>query len=139
MILGQNITSEDIIDQMSFFDSWEEKYAFIIDLGKQLPVCENCDCIDKNEVKGCQSQVWITAFINNQGHFTFRANSDAIIVKGLLAIIIVAYNHKTSKEILEFDIEDYFKQLDLISHISNVRGNGIKAMVERVRNIARVA
>ncbi len=137
MILGQDITPEDVIDQMSFFDSWEEKYAFIIDLGKQLPTCENCDCIDKNEVKGCQSQVWITAFKGSEGHFTFRANSDAIIVKGLLAIILTAYNLKTAEEILSFDIEDYFTQLDLLNHISNVRGNGIKAMVERVRKIAQ--
>ncbi|WP_434353882.1 SufE family protein [Psychrobacter sp. HD31] len=133
-VLGKDITAEDILDQMSFFDSWEEKYAFIIDLGKQLPVCENCDCIEKNVVKGCQSQVWITSF-KHEDKFTFRANSDAIIVKGLLAIIIAAYNFKSSAEILAFDIEDYFAQLDLLQHISNVRGNGLKAMVDRVRSL----
>lgn len=136
MILGKDITSEDIIDQISFFDNWEEKYAFIIDLGKQLPVCENCDCIDENEVKGCQSQVWITPFKNDEGKFVFRANSDAIIVKGLLAIILTAYNYKTREEILAFDIEEYFSQINLLNHLSQVRGNGIKAMVERIRNIA---
>lgn len=134
-ILGKDITAEDILDQMTFFDSWEEKYAFIIDLGKQLPTCENCDCIDKNVVKGCQSQVWITSF-KHEDKLVFRANSDAIIVKGLLAVIIAAYNHKTPADILAFDIESYFEQLDLLKHISNVRGNGLKAMVERVRSMA---
>lgn len=134
-ILGKDITAQDILDQMDFFDSWEEKYAFIIDLGKQLPTCENCDCIDKNVVKGCQSQVWITSF-RHDDKFVFRANSDAIIVKGLLAIIIAAYNYKTAEEILAFDIEGYFAKLDLLKHISNVRGNGLQAMVQRIKDMA---
>lgn len=134
-VLGKDITAQDIIDQTDFFDDWEEKYAFIIDLGKQLPAFADSDRNDENMVKGCQSLVWI----NHEKHgeqFVFQADSDAIIVKGLLAILLAAYNYKTADEILDFDVEGYFEQLDLLNHISNVRGNGIQAMIGRVREIA---
>lgn len=86
-------------------------------------------------VKGCQSQVWITSF-KHDGKFVFKANSDAIIVKGLLAIIIAACNYKTAQQIIDFDINAYFEQLDLLKHISNVRGNGLQAMVQRIKDLA---
>lgn len=134
-ILGKNITAQDIIEQTDFFDDWEEKYAFIIDLGKQLPAFADSDRNDENIVRGCQSLVWITHEKNGE-QLLFHADSDAIIVKGLLAILLAAYNHKTADEILAFDVEGYFEQLDLLSHISNVRGNGVQAMISRVREIA---
>lgn len=136
--LGKTITTDDILEQSDFFDDWEEKYAFIIDLGKQLPAFPDTEKNADNVVKGCQSVVWIT---HDKQHekFIFHADSNAIIVKGLLAIILAAYNHKTADEILAFDIKHYFEKLDLISHISNVRGNGIQAMINHIQSIARTA
>ncbi len=132
MIFGQSITTDDILEQANFFDDWEEKYAFIIDLGKQLPTLDTAQKNDETLVKGCQSHVWISGEKHGE-QFIFHADSDAIIVKGLLAIILSAYNYKSAEEILSFNIDDYFSQLDLLSHISNVRGNGIQAMINRIR------
>ncbi|PID62894.1 MAG: Fe-S cluster assembly protein SufE [Gammaproteobacteria bacterium] len=135
---GKSITAEDIVEQTDFFDDWEEKYAFLIDLGKQLPAFNSAEKSADNLVKGCQSDVWITHAKQGE-QFVFFADSDAIIVKGLLAVILAAYNYKTAEEILDFDIEGYFEKLDLLSHISNVRGNGIQAMVARIRGFATPA
>ncbi len=135
MIFGQSITADDILEQANFFDDWEGKYAFIIDLGKQLPALDETQKNDDSLVKGCQSIVWISG--EKQGDkFVFHADSDAIIVKGLLAIILSAYNYKSAEEILSFDIDDYFSKIDLLNHISNIRGNGIQAMINRIRAFA---
>lgn len=132
MQLGKDITAAELLEQLDFFDGWEEKYGYIIDLGKSLPALPQNAYVDANLIKGCQSQVWII-HAKTEGRYVFHADSDALIVKGLLAIILIAYNHKTAAEILTFDIEDYFTKLDLLKHISNVRGNGLQAMVARIR------
>jgi len=128
----------DIVETMSFFDSWEDRYRYMIDLGKEIPfLAEHLKTEDKI-VPGCQSQVWIIhKIVDNK--IEFQVDSDALIVKGLLAIVMAAYNHKTTDEILSFDIEDYFKKLDLVKHLSPTRGNGLKAMVEKIRLIAASA
>lgn len=86
-------------------------------------------------IRGCQSQVWLETEQNGDS-FEFQADSDAFIVKGLLGVILAAYNNKSGGEILEFDIEQYFEQLDLLRHLSPTRGNGLRAMVQRIREIA---
>jgi len=125
----------DIIETMSFFDSWEDRYRYMIDLGKEIPNMEEQLRTEDKIVPGCQSQVWIIHRIVD-GKFNFQVDSDALIVKGLLAIVMAAYNHKTAEQILSFDIEDYFAKLDLLKHLSPTRGNGLKAMVEKIRLIA---
>jgi cysteine desulfuration protein SufE len=125
----------DIIETMRFFDSWEDRYRYMIDLGKEIPNMEEQLRTEDKIVPGCQSQVWIIHKIVN-GKFDFQVDSDALIVKGLLAIVMAAYNHKTADEILSFDIQDYFTKLDLVKHLSPTRGNGLKAMVEKIRLIA---
>lgn len=128
-------TTEDIIDTLSFFDSWEDRYKYMIDLGKSLPQISEELRTDDRLVPGCQSQVWIEAkFDNNQ--FEFLVDSDAHIVRGLLAIVMAAYNHKSPQEILDFDIESYFSALDLVKHLSPTRGNGLQAMVEKIKQLA---
>jgi len=128
-------TTEDIIDTLSFFDSWEDRYKYMIDLGKELPQISDELRTDDRLVPGCQSQVWIEAqFIN--GKFEFIVDSDAHIVRGLLAIVMAAYNQKSPQEILNFDISDYFNQLDLVKHLSPTRGNGLQAMVEKIKHLA---
>lgn len=133
MELGKDITPNDIIDQLGFFDSWEDKYSYIIDLGKTLAPLPQAAYTEINTIKGCQSQVWITQH-HHANRYIFQADSDAVIVKGLLAIILAAYNHKTADEIIAFDINDYFTQLDLLKHISNIRGNGVQAMIAHIRH-----
>ncbi len=135
MELGKELTTEELLDQLTFFDSWEEKYGYIIELGKNLPKLTEAAYTDDNLVRGCQSQVWLTT--QKVGDcYTFQADSDALIVKGLLAVILVAYNYKTAQEIRDFDIDGYFADLDLLNHISQVRGNGIKAMIKRIQAYA---
>ena len=132
---GTDITTEDILDTLGFFDDWEERYKYIIDLGKQLPAMPDEKKVDDHLIRGCQSQVWLETEQNGDS-FEFQADSDAFIVKGLLGVILAAYNNKSGGEILEFDIEQYFEQLDLLRHLSPTRGNGLRAMVQRIREIA---
>lgn len=131
-------TSDDIVDTLSFFDSWEDRYRYMIDLGKEIPNMSESLKTDERLVPGCQSQVWIE-FKLEGNKFIFQVDSDALIVKGLLAIVMAAYQNKTAEDILAFDIETYFSKLDLIKHLSPTRGNGLKAMVERIKGIARVS
>lgn len=132
---GTSILSEDIIDTLGFFDTWEERYKYIIDLGKELPAMDESKKDETHLVRGCQSQVWIDAK-ESDGRLWFETDSDAFIVKGLLAIVMAAYNGKTPNEVLAFDVEDYFQQLDLLSHLTPTRGNGLRAMVKKIRTMA---
>ncbi|SDU02535.1 SufE family protein [Halopseudomonas salegens] len=132
---GTEITTDDIVDTLSFFDSWEDRYKYIIDLGRELPELDAASRTEHNLVRGCQSQVWLVSREEGNKLF-FDADSDAFIVKGLLAVVLAAYNGKTREEILEFPIEDYFEQLNLLKHLSPTRGNGLKAMVSRIQATA---
>lgn len=132
---GSTITADDIVDTVGFFDSWEDRYKYIIDLGKELPEMDAEKKDDIHLVRGCQSQVWIDGE-ENDGRMWFEADSDAFIVKGLLGVVVAAYNGKTPRQITEFDIEKYFDQLGLIKHLSPTRGNGLRAMVKRIQNMA---
>lgn len=135
---GSDITTDDIIDTISFFDSWEDRYKYIIDLGKELPAMDEGKKDDAHLVRGCQSQVWIDTRVDG-GRMWFETDSDAFIVKGLLAVVMAAYNGKPPADVLAFDIEDYFSQLDLLGHLSQTRGNGLRAMVKRIRTMAEEA
>ncbi|NMT62161.1 SufE family protein [Marinobacter orientalis] len=135
--LGKDTTLEDVVDGFEFLDDWEERYAFIIDLGKQLPPFPDDERREENYVHGCQSQVWLIHHYDEQsGRLYLLIDSDAIIVRGLAAIILVALNGKTPRELLATDIDELFERLDLFRHISPTRGNGLRAMVGRIRDIA---
>jgi len=133
---GHTITSDDILDTLGFFDSWEDRYKYIIDLGKELPPLPEELRTDDRLVRGCQSQVWIDTQLEH-GQLQLTVDSDAFIVKGLLAVVLAAYNNKTPVEILAFDIDAYLDSLDLLRHLSPTRGNGIRAMIQRIRGIAQ--
>jgi len=135
---GHSINIDDIKDTLGFVDSWEDRYKYIIDLGKDLPDLPDAKRTEDRLVKGCQSKVWIDDNIE-QGKVQLTVDSDAFIVKGLLCIILAAYNNRAPVEILDFDIEAYFLELDLMSHLSASRGNGLRAMVARIQSIARDA
>lgn len=132
---GYSISSDDIIDTLGFFDSWEDRYKYIIDLGKELPTMDENLRTDDRLVRGCQSQVWIDTAMKD-GRLQIAVDSDAFIVKGLLAVVLAAYNNKTPEQALAFDIDGYFDQLELLNHLSPTRGNGLRAMVTRIRAIA---
>ena len=129
---GTDITSDDIVDTLSFFDSWEDRYKYIIDLGRELPELAAEQRTEDNLVRGCQSQVWLVS-CREGDRLDFDADSDAFIVKGLLAVVLAAYNGKRVDEIRDFDIEGYFSSLNLLKHLSVTRGNGLRAMVQRIQ------
>lgn len=128
----------ELKETFSFFDDWEDKYRFVIDLGKELPDLPESDKIEENLIRGCQSQVWLT-FSSTGNLLTFKMDSDAFIVRGLIQIVLSAFNNKSADEILKFDIEALFDELDLLSHLSATRGNGLRAMIARIRDIAAQA
>ena len=132
---GIDVTVDDIIDSLGFFDNWEERYKYIIDLGKELPEMDASLRTDEFLVRGCQSQVWLVDEWR-AGKLFFQADSDAFIVKGLLGVVLAAFNGKTPGEILAFEIDAYFAQLHLLQHLSSTRGNGLKAMVKRIQDRA---
>lgn len=128
---------DEIVESFSFFDDWEDKYRFIIDLGKSVPELPAADQLEDHLVRGCQSQVWLLAChdpTDNRVHL--QIDSDAHIVRGLIAIVLAAYDRKTPEEILAFDIEGLFEQLALLKHLSPTRGNGLRAMIARIRAFA---
>ena len=130
--------TEEILEDLAFFDSWEERYKYIIDLGKALPAFPEALHTPERLVKGCQSNVWLDVG-GDKDKIQFLVDSDAVIVKGLLVLVLAAYNNKSPQDIIAFDIDGYFKQLDLERHISPTRGNGLKAIVARINNIATAA
>lgn len=137
---GQSITAQSILDDLLFFDSWEDRYRYIIDLGKQLPAMPDDLKTDANLVRGCQSQVWIHAdYDEQQGLIHFLVDSDAHIVRGLAAMVMAAFNGQTPAAILAFDIDSYFNQTQLIQHLSPTRGNGLQSMVKQIRALATQA
>lgn len=135
--LGSETTLDDVTDAFEFLDDWEERYAYIIDLGKQLPSFPDEARAEENYVHGCQSQVWLIHHYDEaSGKLYLLIDSDAMIVRGLAAIILVALNGKTPRELLTTDIDELFESLDLFRHISPTRGNGLRAMVGKIRDIA---
>lgn len=134
---GNTISTADVLDNLGFLDDWEERYAWIIDLGRQVPPMPAELRSEERLVRGCQSQVWLeTRYDPDAGRLWLGIDSDALIVKGLGALVLTAYNGKSPQDILAFDIEGYFGQLDLLRHLSPIRGNGLRAMVQRIRDTA---
>lgn len=128
---------DQIEEDLAFFDDWEDRYRYLIDLGKALPPMPDADKTPDNIVHGCTSQVWLTATKAPSGdRLELRMDSDALIVRGLLGLVGAAYADKTVAEVGSFDINGLFERLDLLSHLSMTRGNGLRAMVERIRTLA---
>ncbi|MCG7585136.1 cysteine desulfurase sulfur acceptor subunit CsdE [Photobacterium sp. OFAV2-7] len=132
---GTDITSEAIVAQMQAAKGWEDRYRNVIQLGKKLPALPEVLKQDQLKVSGCESQVWL-AHQQNEGVFHFAADSDARIVRGLITLVLAAYEGKTAAEIRAFDIDGYFDSLGLMTHLSPSRGNGLKAIVEQIKSLA---
>lgn len=133
---------DSLIDDFSFLDDWEERYRYVIELGKALAPLSEAEHSAANKVQGCVSQVWLVTEPHAQDHdpvITFRGDSDAFIVRGLIAIVLRIYSGKTAREILTIDAREIFERLGLNEHLSPQRSNGLYSMVERVKHDAGAA
>lgn len=128
---GSEIQAQHIVDTMTQLKGWEDRYRQVIQWGKKLPVMDEADKQEQVLVAGCESSVWLVLEQVDET-WIIKADSDARIVRGLIAIVLAAFNGKTSQQIAEFDLEGYFEQLNLINHLSPSRGNGLKAIVNTI-------
>jgi cysteine desulfuration protein SufE len=129
----EDIQSE-IVEEFSLFDSWDEKYEYIIDLGKKLEPLEDIYKLDENRVRGCQSTVYLVADYKD-GKVWFRADSDAVIVKGLISMLIRVLSGHTPDEIVEAKL-DFINEIGMMSHLAQTRSNGLLSMVKQMKNYA---
>lgn len=125
---------EEITDEFSLFDNWEEKYEYIIDLGKKLEPLDDKYKIGENIIKGCQSTVWLTSEFKN-GKVFFKADSDAVIVKGLVSMLIKVLSGHEPDKILEAKL-DFIREIGMMTHLAQTRSNGLLSMVKQIKNYA---
>lgn len=126
----QDIQNE-IVDEFSMFDDWVQRYEYMIDLGKSLPLIEERYKIDENIIKGCQSKVWVHAEMEGD-KLVFTADSDAIITKGIIAILIRAFSNQHPQEIIEAN-SDFIDEIGLKEHLSPTRANGLVSMIKQLK------
>lgn len=124
----------EFIESFSFLDTWEEKYEYIIELGKKLPTLEIEYKTDDRKIKGCQSTVWLAAFYNN-GKVLFKADSDAMIVKGLISMLIAVLSGHTPEEIVNAPL-GFIDKIGMHAHLAQTRSNGLRAMVKQMKDYA---
>jgi cysteine desulfuration protein SufE len=125
---------QEIIEEFSLFDNWDDKYEYIIDLGKKLPQLDEQHKKDENKVRGCQSTVWLAADYK-EGRIYYKADSDAMIVKGLISMLIRVLSGQTADDIVNAKL-DFIKEIGMISHLAQTRSNGLLAMVKQMKNYA---
>jgi len=122
---------DEIIDEFSVFEDWEERHQYMIDLGKDLPLIDEQFKTEDNIIKGCQSKVWIHAKMNND-KIVFTADSDAIITKGIIAILIRVFSNQSPKAIIETNTE-FIDKIGLKEHLSPTRANGLVSMIKQIK------
>ena len=132
------MTLDQLLDDFALFDDWEDRYKYIIELGQSLPPLSDEEHSDPHKVPGCVSQVWLITEEQN-GRLLFRGDSDAHLVKGLIAILFVIYNNKTADDILAIDAAAAFQALGLKDHLTPQRSNGFASMVQRIRRDAEAS
>ena len=134
---------DDILADFDVIDDWEERYRYVIELGKGLAPLDEADRTDANKVRGCASQVWLATRVEADGadgpRLVFTGDSDAHIVKGLVAVMLAIFSGRTAKDILGLDPEPIFTAISLRDHITPQRANGVNAMIDRIRADARAA
>jgi len=134
---GQRTIEEiekEIAEEFSLFDSWDDKYEYIIDLGKKLPPLEDQYKMDENRVRGCQSIVWLVADYRD-GKIFYKAESDAVIVKGLISMLIRVLSSQSPDDIIEAKL-NFIQQIGMTTHLAQTRSNGLLAMVKQMKNFA---
>jgi cysteine desulfuration protein SufE len=132
---------EQILDDFEFLDDWEDRYRYVIELGRKLPPFDEAERTAENKVQGCVSQVWLSSDVLADGgdgpRLVFQGDSDAHIVRGLIAVLFAIFNQHTPEEILKADPSEVFVKLGLREHLTPQRSNGLNSMVERVKRDAR--
>lgn len=126
---------DDILEDFAYLDEWEDRYRYVIELGKALPDLTESDRTDDNKVRGCASQVWLATEPGPGPDpvLTFRGDSDAHIVRGLVAIVLAIYSGKRASEIARLDALETFRGIGMIEHLSAQRANGLRSMVNRIQ------
>jgi len=141
--IGRMTPIHEIIENFELLDEWDDRYRYVIELGRTLPPLPEQDHIEANKVRGCASQVWLVTHVKPDGAggpvLTFEGDSDAHIVRGLIAILFALYSGKTAREIVETDALDTFDRIGLRDNLTPQRSNGLRSMVERIRAEARAA
>jgi cysteine desulfuration protein SufE len=132
-------TLDELAEELDLLDDWEERYRYIIELGRELKPLSEAEHSDANKVRGCASQVWLVTERAEGGRLKFRGDSDAHIVRGLVAILLRLYSDHTPAEITGFDAEGAVERLGLKGALSSQRANGLASMVERIRREAAAA
>lgn len=130
---------DELIENFELLGSWEERYRYLIELGRELPPLSEAEHSDAYKVRGCMSQVWLVADDQGDGRLHFRGDSDAHIVKGLIALLRMLLSGRSPEQILATDVGDIFARLGLENQITVNRRNGFYAMVERIRGMASEA
>ena len=134
---------DQILEDFAYLEEWEDRYRYVIELGKALPDLPEADRTADNKVRGCASQVWLVTETGDGADpvLTFRGGSDAHIVRGLVAIVLAIYSGKHASEIVKLDALDIFRSIGMIEHLSAQRANGLRSMVKRIQAeaAARVA
>ncbi len=125
---------EDIAETFEFLDDWEDRYAHVIDMGREMPPLDDAFKVPATKVDGCASQVWLVPKVED-GVFTFQGASDAMIVSGLIAILHALYNGLPVEDVAGVDARAEFERLGLNDHLSAQRSNGLRAMIERIRSV----
>ena len=129
---------EEIVEDFEFLDDWEDRYRHVIDMGKAMPPLEDAFKVPATKVDGCASQVWLQPKIENDV-FSFRGDSDAMIVRGLIAVLAALYNDVNVADIAKIDAHAELARLGLNEHLSAQRSNGVRAMIERIQSITSAA
>ncbi|MEM9843257.1 MAG: SufE family protein [Pseudomonadota bacterium] len=133
---------EEIAETFDFLDDWEERYRHVIELGKEMAPLDPSQQVPATKVEGCASQVWIVPEVEGQGQdavLRFTGSSDAMIVRGLIAVLRALYSGATAREVLAIDAPAELARLGLNDHLSAQRSNGLRAMVERIQGLAKAA
>ena len=123
---------KEVVEEFAFFDDWMSKYEYIIDLGKNLPIIDEDKKTEDYRIKGCQSQVWLDASLDDQGQVVFKADSDAVITKGIISLLIRVLSGHKPKDIAKADLH-FIEEIGLREHLSPTRSNGLLSMVKKMK------
>ena len=135
--MGQSKEIDELIEDFSFFESWEDKYQYLIDMGRNVPKMADDLKIDNNKLRGCQSVVYFSNSYNDDGTITFIANSDAAIVQGLIALMLKVFSEKKPEEILDINV-NFLEKIGLDEHLSPTRKNGLSSLISSIKNVAKL-
>jgi cysteine desulfuration protein SufE len=138
-MIAPEIGFDELVENFGLLDDWDDRYRYLIDLGRKLPPMPDELKVDAHKVRGCMSQVWLVPGRTDDGRFAFAADSDAHIVKGLIAVLGILYSGKPAAEVTAGDPEAAFRRLGLDQHLSPSRRNGLVAMIDKIRTYAAAA